>query len=97
MREETFTKEITIRGETRLVTFLRHHLDASQYNPARVTTARSIDVMGNYSKGGKVWKKELTLTPEGVLLQSTVILNRNGYRLIGFNNDDNNSLHNSAR
>ena len=91
MRTRIITRDVKIAGETRSVEFL-------QYEGSDI--ARSIKPVANFQKtsGAKVWKKELCLFVESNHVNlTTTILNRSGYRAIGWNNDDDNSEHSSAR
>lgn len=86
-----FKREVVLNGEAREIEFKRYSEEHWM--------AESSEYAGAYQKaGGKVWKERLFWNCEkDVLVKSTVILNRNGYRLIGWDDDfGNKSEHNSA-
>ncbi len=89
----TFTRTVKIGNETREVQFRKVSED---HYLATAADTKGIFVKG---PGGKHWTRPLIWHCEkDCLLRNEVILNRNGYRLIGFakGDDSNASNHNSA-
>ena len=94
------TRNVTIRGTTRAVTFeITTYEDGQEHCNSMKT-----DTRGAFSKGGKVWFGKLAFInnngrTDWTVCTNAVFLNRNGYRLIGFEDEFRgkfDSKHNSA-
>ena len=94
----TETRDVTIRGETRPVTFT-----VCTFEDGRQVCATS-DTEGAFSKGGKVWFTKLDFITncgrtDWTVRTNETFLNRNGYRLIDWADNARgkaDSKHNSA-
>lgn len=98
--DRTETREVTIRRETRTVTFT-----VRRYHESGREMCIDSDARGAFCKGGgKVWFRRLDfITNNGrtdwTVRTNEVFLNRNGYRLIDWADNvegQNDSEHNSA-
>lgn len=92
---------VTLRGETRTVR-------VRAWTPEPIDRVSSVDAVGAYQKrpGQRIWRDDLLfwLQADGSwkLATTTTILNRSGYRLIGWADKEikdcqNESQHNSRR
>ena len=87
------TRQITIKGETREIEMCDFRGDGASFS--------SVRPVGLFRKhGGKLWAEKITLwrQKDGSyrLGQTTTILNRSGYSLVGWADGKENSRHNSA-